>query len=493
MSSVKPASLIALLALYFTINVLVRLALPDSLELDEAQQIFFSQYLALGYGTQPPFYNWLQYGVIALFGPSVASLTVLKNLLLVASLLLYYNAARLLVRGPLLALIATLGLLTLPQIAFEAQRDLTHTVALIFATSLFLYGMARTLTKGDLPAYALTGLAIGIGLISKYNFALFAGAAFIGLLVTPNGRSRIFDPRLMVTLVLAGVVVAPHTIWLVNHLDEATASTVVKMTALPAQTRLAQIGLGLRSLLLAILGFCALTVAIFLVSFGRSFIVSLTAKSQGIKIFETIFVVSFLALIALILSTQTTLIKDRWLIPILLMLPLYFAMKFDAAGIDPKNHIWRLWAFVLLIALAVPLALYLRVTYAPSLNQYQKLNTPYSPAIGALLAMKRPGAILAGDQHLAGNIALHVGSIVVMSADRPDFSPAIDWQTNPLLIMWRAKGEEHPAMPKAIQGWLASKPEFSKAEIAAGWIALPFHYGKSGDKYGFGYAWVKPN
>ena len=57
----RPGSLYLLLAAYFTVNVFLRLAGPASLELDEGQQLYFAQWLAVGYDSQPPFYNWLQY------------------------------------------------------------------------------------------------------------------------------------------------------------------------------------------------------------------------------------------------------------------------------------------------------------------------------------------------------------------------------------------------------------------------------------------------
>ena len=67
----RPGSLYLLLAAYFTVNLLLRLAGPASLELDEGQQLYFAQWLAVGYDSQPPFYNWLQYWFVQLFGSSV--------------------------------------------------------------------------------------------------------------------------------------------------------------------------------------------------------------------------------------------------------------------------------------------------------------------------------------------------------------------------------------------------------------------------------------
>ncbi len=50
-------------------------ACPASLELDEGQQLFLAQWLATGYDTQPPFYNWLQYGVVQIFGSTALAVS----------------------------------------------------------------------------------------------------------------------------------------------------------------------------------------------------------------------------------------------------------------------------------------------------------------------------------------------------------------------------------------------------------------------------------
>ncbi len=74
---------------------------------------FRSQWLAAGYGPQPPFYNWLQYFVFSVAGVSLATLSVVKNRLLFASYALYGLTARhASCATRALVAIATLGLLT---------------------------------------------------------------------------------------------------------------------------------------------------------------------------------------------------------------------------------------------------------------------------------------------------------------------------------------------------------------------------------------------
>ena len=63
-------------------HVAVRVAVSPALKWDEAEQILWTQQLAWGYGAQPPFYTWLQWGMNQLLGPSVLALSLLKHGLL---------------------------------------------------------------------------------------------------------------------------------------------------------------------------------------------------------------------------------------------------------------------------------------------------------------------------------------------------------------------------------------------------------------------------
>lgn len=70
------------LGIYFALSIAVRLILPNSLTLDEAEQSLFSQYWLAGYGPQPPFYNWVQNAFVRVMGISLFSLMLPKFLML---------------------------------------------------------------------------------------------------------------------------------------------------------------------------------------------------------------------------------------------------------------------------------------------------------------------------------------------------------------------------------------------------------------------------
>ncbi|MDI7861216.1 glycosyltransferase family 39 protein [Rhizobiaceae bacterium n13] len=489
-----PETVLVLLAGYFLLNIVVRLAMPTSLELDEAQQALLSQWLAAGYDPQPPFYNWVQYYVVALLGPSVFALSLLKNALLFLSYAAYFLAARTVLKNRDLAIIATLGLLTIPQIAFEAQRDLSHTVAVIFAATLFLYGFFRTLAAPTAFSYLLTGAAIGIGMISKYNFALLPAAALIAILPDREMRSRLLDWRILLTAAVALVIVAPHALWLVDHLDLASKRTMEKLTE-EGGSRLAQITTGVMSLLVAVIGFGALTVVLFAVAFGKQLFASLKAGNRWTVLIERIFLVFVAALVLLILFAGASHIKDRWLTPLLLILPLYLCLKIEAAGGIKETALRRFLPIPLAIMVLIPTVLAGRVVSAGWVGDYEKLNVPYQAFADEVVGKNpvQPAAIIAADQHLAGNLRSQLPGIPVLTPIYPDFRPSVEWSDKaPLLLVWRNFGKANAPMPPALAKEIARRDGAAVGALEVKEIALPYIYGSGQDTYSFAYAWVYP-
>ncbi|MDQ0454224.1 ArnT family glycosyltransferase [Rhizobium paknamense] len=484
----RSSSLLLLLGAYFLLNMLVRLSLPASLELDEGQQLYYAQFLSLGYDSQPPFYNWIQYGVVELLGPSLLSLTLLKNLMLFTSYALMAATGFTLLKSRDLAVIATLAILTMPQVSFEAQRDLTHTVALIFSTALFFFALIRTLKQPSLGFYALTGLAIGIGTISKYNFVLIPLATLIALSLEPAFRRRLFDWRLLVTLAIAVAVVLPHGLWFLDHMEEATRNTIGKMTDEKLKTLTGQIAVGLRSLTAATLASAALTVLLLLIPFGKGVRQTLKSGNEWSRLLgrSMAFVVVMLAL--MVIFGGVSFIKDRWLAPSFLMLPLYIALKVEASGHWPEKALNRFLPVALVIMVLVPLALTLRVFLAGTYIEYQKQSVPYARAITAMLKSmpERPGFVLTSDQQLAGNVRLSAPDLPVGVAPGSAMMPQPLSPDRPVMLIWRDKGRPEPELPQPMRDWVNSQPGLSQQSV--GQISLPYLYGKQGDLYHFSYA-----
>ncbi|MGC4025184.1 MAG: glycosyltransferase family 39 protein [Mesorhizobium sp.] len=485
-----------LLAVYFAANVVVRLNQPASLEYDEAHQLYLSQWLFPGINSQPPFYNWLQYGVVHLFGSSLASLSGLKNTMLFCCYLIFGFTAAKVLKDRALAAIATLGLLTIPSISYETQRDLSHTVAALFAACLFFYCFVRTVEKPNAMNYALTGIAAGIGAISKYNFVLFPILTVLAVLPDRELRRRVFDPRIAISMVMAALVVAPHGWWFINNWTRATTRTVGKLTLDASSSWIIQMGQGLSSLAEALLGTAAPCVLLFLLVFGRDLPASWRAHNKWTRLLERMFLGLVVALLLMVLFAGVSNVKSRWLIPFSFLLPLYLCLKLEASGAHIAQAPRRMAAIALAIMIAIPATLYVRNTSIGALEHYGKQHVPYGAAVQEILASgdAPPALIVTPDSYLPGNIRLHAPDIPVVAPSYPPSLAEYPFDANhPWLAVWRnIDGSPSPLPPPAFERWVRGNARLRDAKWEIGTVAPPYNYGKPGDLYSFSYAWIRP-
>ncbi|ACI54248.1 glycosyl transferase family 39 [Rhizobium leguminosarum bv. trifolii WSM2304] len=489
--TIKTAGL--LLAAYFVLNIVLRIALPHSLELDEAEQSFFSQYLLAGYGPQPPFYNWMQYAVVSVTGMSIGALIVPKNILLFLCYLFYGLAGREALKDQALAAVGMLALITLPQVSFMAQQDLTHTTALLFASALFLYGFFRTLDRPDIGSYLLLGLATGIGLISKYNFALMPAAALIAILPDAEWRRRAFDWRILAAIAVALVIILPHAIWLRDNLEFASSDTLVKMAAGNEPAGIARAGKGLIAFVVAIIAFAALPVAIFAATFRRDFAQALSAGNRWTGMMERMMLASLAGIVLIVLFTGSTTVRERWLDPFLLVLPIYFLAKMQAAGIDLSAGLRRLRPVLPVLMACVLIALGLRVVGAGLIGVYSRPNVPMAGLSRKMTRQAEPVLVIASDTYIGGNMRLQFPDVPVVIPDFP--APGISAYAEakgPVLIVWRGKKTATAAdavMPERFSSALAAAG-ITPQEIGS--LSLPYYFGRQGDNFALGYAWGQP-
>jgi 4-amino-4-deoxy-L-arabinose transferase-like glycosyltransferase len=205
------------MALYFLLHSLIRVSFSDSLELDEAEQWVFAQWLDWGYSSQPPLYTWLLKALFSILGESIFTTTLLKNLCLYALYVATFGLARRVLGDEQRAVLAALSLLLMPPIAWEASRDLTHTVLVACWVPVSLLVVIGLLERPSTRGYLAWGLVTGLGLLSKYNFSLHLAALAVSLLTLAEGRRVLYDRRLLLTLWLAALVYAPQGLWLLEH------------------------------------------------------------------------------------------------------------------------------------------------------------------------------------------------------------------------------------------------------------------------------------
>ncbi len=384
---------------YALAHVVVRVAISPALKWDEAEQMLWSQQLALGYGAQPPFYTWLQWTVNQVFGPSVLALSVLKHALLALTYVFMWLAGRELL-GPRGAWWAAASMLLLPPLGWYSVRDQTHTI-LVTTMSCAAWWLLLRIVRQPRPAdFAWLGLVCGIGMLAKYSFALVAGAMLLAALSVAESRRALLSRGWWWAPLVGLLVVLPHSIWLISHLGDATAETLDKMQIHPER----QIGRGLLSLL----GVVASTLVLFALfalwtfrdAWWRRPLSPAAPWAQ--HVFLRYLALVLLALAAMVLFGGVTNFKSRWVLPLLCVVPLVAFAARPQLQQHPRAR--RYTAAVVLMAAVILVAAGVRPWFSGLRGEADELN---HPAAELGLALRQAGydgqgMIVASDHMIAG-------------------------------------------------------------------------------------------
>lgn len=214
---------VLLIVLYFTVQTLLRWWLGAPANLDEAEQFVLSNGFSAGYGPHPPLYQWLQTAAFAVFGVNFFAIAIVKNLLLMGAWIAVWLVAREVSGSRRIAAIAAFGLLFSPNLSWESQIDHTHTVSntlLVALTTLQLFRLSRAPSTAG---YVILGLAIGLGVMAKYNYILFLAAAFAAFATHPLGRPVVLSKGFALALLTGLAVCSPHLWYLAANPVEGTA------------------------------------------------------------------------------------------------------------------------------------------------------------------------------------------------------------------------------------------------------------------------------
>lgn len=250
---------LAALALYFLAQLALRLAIGGALETDEAEMMLLTPGFQLGYGPQLPLYSWLQAGAFALLGKTVLALALLKNLMLWSCYAMVFAAAViwLPVRQ---AILAALSWALLPDVFWEAQRATTHSVALMMMIAATLWAVSGLLRRPVAGRYALTGLVLALGGLSKFNYWFVPLALILAALMGAESRALLRGllwrrVALLIPAVMLLVLAAP-ALWMARHPALAFASSgkltsvTAELSGLPWLTGLGEAGSGALAVLL---------------------------------------------------------------------------------------------------------------------------------------------------------------------------------------------------------------------------------------------------
>lgn len=424
-------------AVYVLAHMLVRLPFSDVIAVDWVGETVYAQTFDWGQTPKyPPLPAWALWVVHQVTGPGVLSTLIVKYTVLWTAFVAYFFAARRVLAHDGWAVLATLCLLLLFQVAWNVHEGVTHTVFLILAAPLTLLAFLRAgdaQTVGDsLLAYAGVGLAVGIGALSKQAYFAGLAALVMAMLLQPGFRQILLSWKILIAVFVTCAVSGPHYVWaLTSGFDfGGAASATLARPGLDGVA--AQVLSGLWSSVRAPLLFLSPLLPLLLLTLPRAFAPRnlLHPGTHGVRGADPVRLVRDTLLFGILVLAVPVIFAgvahygERWMHPLMLLGPIYLIAVLRAARPTVRQVRGFMWviACLTLVALGWRLAGFVypsQVTCGKC-----RLEVPYADLAGKVQEMGfTDGTILAGDEHIAGNMRTHFPKTRVVALNYGYYDP----------------------------------------------------------------------
>jgi 4-amino-4-deoxy-L-arabinose transferase-like glycosyltransferase len=443
--------------------------------IDEAEQLIYLPHFWMGYGSsQPPLYSWLSAIGAQIFGTTALSLKIVKYLVFLLGTVCVAVSVRRLGYSRAAAAAATLGLFTIPEIVWEMQRALTHSVAAFAFSAMMVMALVLLFEKRTLARYAFFGLAAGLALLAKYNDILLLAALMAAALSVPAYRPAILDRRILMSAITTALVVLPTTFWSLEHeaalLGHASKLQIGGSGAHILWSRLQ----GLQDLVTSTVSFAILPFGLIVIAFVAEKLAMTACRSKagaGAQFVGRTILFGLAITAALIIASGAADVRNRWLLPLLFLVPAYGAMRAEEFGLEGRKIQYFLAGTGAALAiLAIPAIWYIQAAGGNGLSGSVRLDYP---AFYKLLTADGPVSTIVGDEQWVGNFRLVERNIVILDTQTPYFTSLLQ--------------------PPAIAVWLGEKPmpaglldKVEKAGYAVDGtvhrLSVPEHLSKKGSR-----------
>ncbi|MCP4941494.1 MAG: hypothetical protein GY924_05875 [Planctomycetaceae bacterium] len=474
------------LAVYFCAHALLRGFISPALNFDESEQSFLSQSLAWGYNSQPPLYTWIQTLFFEVLGCNAFAMAVMKNAFLLLTYWLLFRAIEEVTKSVPLAIVGSLGMFTIPQIAWESHRDLSHTVAATCMTCALFYCIVRMAGQKFVKpwiGYLCLGLIVAAGIMFKYNFGIVVvGFVIAGLTITEY-RRLLLNSRMLLSVVTAAAILTPHLFWVLGHSAIASRKTVQTLTGDRSEFWLENMWLGSQAFVISAVACCGLTLVVFTVLYVRKSTSvpepSLKTKSAMLLI-ERFLIVVVAILFMLVLSGHAIEFKNRWFQPFVCLLPAYLVLRFGGHVLARP----RMQSLAQVMTVAIMIVLLGAMTARPLAGQWRGkycwLNMPYDQlAIEIENQLETtPQIVVTPDMRLGGNLRVFLPDATIMSHDSESSLPEDPAGASGLVVLVTESQSEDERSSFLEQVAM----DASAADLESPWvrIELPMRYGADG-------------
>ncbi|MGD0643305.1 MAG: glycosyltransferase family 39 protein [Candidatus Bathyarchaeia archaeon] len=176
-------------------------------------------------GYYPPLFDVITTGYLQLLGTTIfAGRLVSVTFSLLAIWLVFEFCNHL--YGPKNALVASVLLGTMPGFLWASRVSMLETILMFFFT-LVMFAFYWWISKGGNKALIFSGLALGIGILAKYELVVAAIAMLLSILFLCRKRLKISLAKFLLILVIVVLVVTPWFLMLYDNSGTAKFQAVV--------------------------------------------------------------------------------------------------------------------------------------------------------------------------------------------------------------------------------------------------------------------------
>ena len=188
---------------------------PFELHGDEAQYWNWSRDLTFGYFSKPPMIAWVIAATTAVFGNAEPCVRLSSPLFHAGTAIMLFFVGRELY-GSRVGLWTAVLFTTLPAI-FYSSLVISTDVPLLFFWAAALYAYIRVLRTRSYGWAVGLGVAIGLGLLSKYAMIYFIVLGLVYALCGRETRWLAYSAQGAIVAVLAALFILPNVWWNLDH------------------------------------------------------------------------------------------------------------------------------------------------------------------------------------------------------------------------------------------------------------------------------------
>ena len=202
---------------YAIAAAIIQFSLSHTLYTDDAMTSLRIQDFGLGYAVRnPPLWEWILLVIQQVTGPGPESHFLLRYACIALLGVAVFKASLAVSSDEKWSAAVTLATPLFYAIGWPYFQSNTYSLIIVIVCLFTIHAAIRYVAKPDFSRAAVFGILIGLGFLSKYNYAIFIASLVLALFIQHASRPALLRREFAVVFCAALIVVSPFVYWLVT-------------------------------------------------------------------------------------------------------------------------------------------------------------------------------------------------------------------------------------------------------------------------------------